>query len=79
MRDFASDTLPSLRLAYGPLPPAKLAALERVARAQGLPLAALEQLGRDEAACDDFLAEAAAARPRRPTRLRLPPALRPSP
>ena len=37
-------------MSSAPLPPAKLAALERVARARGLPLDALEQLGRDEAA-----------------------------
>lgn len=69
---------PTLGLAYGMVPPEKLAALERHARALGLPLATLERLGEDEATCDRFLAEAAAARSRRPARLRLPPALRPS-
>lgn len=43
--------------------PWKLQRMERAAKARGLPLADIEALGRDEAACDAFL-EAAAPRPR---------------
>lgn len=47
-----------LALDYGQVPQAKLAAMERLGKGLGLPLAVLEALGRTEAACDAFLTAA---------------------
>lgn len=50
-----------LTLGYHPtIPASKLFAMEGHAKRLGLPLAALEMLGRDEAVCDAFLRAAAA-------------------
>lgn len=53
-----------LPLDYGQVPKAKLAAMERLGKALGLPLGVLEGLGRTEAACDAFLRVALTRRAR---------------